>query len=129
MSISNIFFFFFNKGRWEIQADHPRELDRVEGKLWSLYYLICIIINNKIFSLGRTVTFTEQVYSFRIPTRGEALDIVSLDDGSIFAVTTSPVTLHAIDKEHQKILSIGLYEYFPLQGECNIIFKEYCLYT
>ncbi|RHZ72552.1 hypothetical protein Glove_242g5 [Diversispora epigaea] len=82
------------RGRWEIQVGRPRELDRVEG---------------------RTVTFTEQVYNFRIPTRGEALDIVGLEDGSLLAVTTNPVALHSIDKEHQKILSIDLYEYFPLQ--------------
>ncbi|CAG8551920.1 10698_t:CDS:10 [Diversispora eburnea] len=82
------------RGRWEIQVGRPRELDRIES---------------------RTVTFTEQVYNFRIPTRGEAIDIVGLEDGSLFAVTTNPVALHAIDKEHHKILSIDLYEYFPLQ--------------
>lgn len=61
------------------------------------------------------MTFTEQIYSFKIPTRGEALDIASLPDGSLFVVTTNPVTLHAIDQNHQKVRSIDMYEFFPLQ--------------
>ena len=61
------------------------------------------------------MTFTEQIYNFRIPTRGEALDIAALPDGSLFVVTTNPVTLHAIDQSHQKVRSIDLYEFFPLQ--------------
>ena len=61
------------------------------------------------------MTFTEQIYNFKVPTRGEALDMVALPDGSLFVVTTNPVTLHAIDQNHQKIRSIDLYEFFPLQ--------------
>lgn len=61
------------------------------------------------------MTFTEQTYSFKIPTHGEALDIVGLSDGSLFVVTTNPIILHAIDQNHQKIRSMDLYEYFPLQ--------------
>jgi von Willebrand factor A domain-containing protein 8 len=61
------------------------------------------------------VTFTEQIYSFKIPTRGEALDMVALPDRSLFVVTTNPVTLHAVDQNHQKIRSIDMYEFFPLQ--------------
>ncbi|CAB4415023.1 unnamed protein product [Rhizophagus irregularis] len=79
---------------WEIQVSEPKELDRTEGRI---------------------VTFTEQIYSFKIPTRGEALDIAALPDGSLFVVTTNPVTLHAIDQNHQKVRSIDMYEFFPLQ--------------
>ncbi|CAO3686219.1 unnamed protein product [Umbelopsis ramanniana] len=64
---------------------------------------------------GRSLTFTEQLYHFDIPTRGEALDIAAMDDGSMFIVTTNPVTLHRIEPKHQKIDSLDLYEYFPLQ--------------
>ncbi|GBC05388.1 hypothetical protein RclHR1_00620028 [Rhizophagus clarus] len=78
-------------GGWEIQVSKPKELDR------------------------RIVTFTEQIYSFKIPTRGEALDIAALPDGSLFVVTTNPVTLHAIDQNHQRVRSIDMYEFFPLQ--------------
>jgi len=81
-------------GNWEIQVSKPKELDRTEGRI---------------------VTFTEQIYNFKIPTRGEALDIAALPDGSLFVVTTNPVTLHAIDQCHQKVRSIDMYEFFPLQ--------------
>ncbi|KAL1924595.1 uncharacterized protein VTP21DRAFT_4249 [Calcarisporiella thermophila] len=64
---------------------------------------------------GRTVTFSEQLYSFKLPTRGDALDIVGLEDGALFAVTTNPVTLHWVDQGHKRINSFDLYEFFPLQ--------------
>jgi hypothetical protein len=64
---------------------------------------------------GRSIIFTEQLYHFDIPTRGEALDIAALDDGTMFVVTTNPVTLHRVEPRHQKVDSIDLYEYFPLQ--------------
>ncbi|KAI9354986.1 AAA domain-containing protein [Pilaira anomala] len=64
---------------------------------------------------GRSTTFSEQLYSFDIPTRGEALDIATMDDGSIYVVTTNPVTLHCIDPTHKRLDSLDLYEYFPLQ--------------
>lgn len=64
---------------------------------------------------SRSVTFSEQLYNFNIPTRGEALDIAALEDGSMFVVTTNPVTLHHVDTRHSNVDSIDLYEYFPLQ--------------
>ncbi|KAI9317743.1 AAA domain-containing protein [Dichotomocladium elegans] len=64
---------------------------------------------------GRSTVFSEQLYSFNIPTRGEALDIAALDDGSLFVVTTTPVTLHHIDPRHRQVDSLDLYEFFPLQ--------------
>ncbi|CAG8505992.1 1372_t:CDS:10 [Ambispora gerdemannii] len=82
------------RGGWEFHVNKTKELERTEG---------------------RTTTFTEQIYSFKIPTRGEALDIVGLEDGSLFAVTTNPITLHHIDKEHHLSKSVELYEYFPLK--------------
>ncbi|CAG8510049.1 14562_t:CDS:10, partial [Ambispora leptoticha] len=82
------------QGGWEFHMKKAKELERTEG---------------------RTTTFTEQIYSFKIPTRGEALDIVGLEDGSLFAVTTNPVTLHYIDKEHHLSRSVELYEFFPLK--------------
>ncbi|RCI00345.1 von Willebrand factor A domain-containing protein 8, partial [Rhizopus stolonifer] len=64
---------------------------------------------------GRSTVFSEQLYTFDIPTRGEALDIATLDDGSLFVVTTNPVTLHHVEPNHKRIDSLDLYEYFPLQ--------------
>ncbi|KAI9260188.1 AAA domain-containing protein [Sporodiniella umbellata] len=64
---------------------------------------------------GRSTVFSEQLYTFDIPTRGEALDIASIDDGTLFIVTTNPVTLHRIHPNHKKVDSLDLYEYFPLQ--------------
>ncbi|KAL7311976.1 hypothetical protein PS15m_009681 [Mucor circinelloides] len=64
---------------------------------------------------GRSTIFSEQLYTFDIPTRGEALDIATVDDGTLFVVTTNPVTLHRIDPNHKRIDSLDLYEYFPLQ--------------
>ncbi|KAF7726766.1 von Willebrand factor A domain-containing protein 8 [Apophysomyces ossiformis] len=64
---------------------------------------------------GRSTVFSEQLYTFTIPTRGEALDIAALEDGTLFVVTTNPVTLHRIEPRHQNIDSLDLYEYFPLQ--------------
>ncbi|KAI7898653.1 AAA domain-containing protein [Cokeromyces recurvatus] len=64
---------------------------------------------------GRSTVFSEELYSFHIPTRGEALDIATVDDGTLFVVTTNPVTLHRIDPNHKHVDSLDLYEYFPLQ--------------
>ncbi|KAI8646980.1 AAA domain-containing protein [Parasitella parasitica] len=64
---------------------------------------------------GRSTIFSEQLYTFDIPTRGEALDIAAIDDGTLFVVTTNPVTLHRIDPNHKRLDSLDLYEYFPLQ--------------
>lgn len=84
------------RGGWPIVAPKAvEELERVES---------------------RSVVFTEQIYSFKIPTRGEALDVISGEDGTLFVITTSPVTLHVVAPDHRKLLaSIDLYEYFPLQ--------------
>ncbi|CAM0142536.1 unnamed protein product [Umbelopsis sp. WA50703] len=83
------------RGGWDLESGKKwRELERKEG---------------------RSLTFTEQLYHFDIPTRGEALDIATLDDGTLFVITTNPVTLHRIEPRHQKIDSLDLYEYFPLQ--------------
>ncbi|CAG8455940.1 70_t:CDS:10, partial [Scutellospora calospora] len=103
------------RGLWEIHINEAKELNRTEGKQ-TLYYVIYFIHhNNFIYIKGRIDSFTEQIYSFRISTRGEAHDIVGLGDGSLFVVTTSPATLHAICQNHQKVRSIDLHEYFPLQ--------------
>lgn len=64
---------------------------------------------------GRSTIFSEQLYTFDIPTRGEALDIATVDDGTMYVVTTNPVTLHRIDPSHKRLDSLDLYEYFPLQ--------------
>ncbi|KAI8341541.1 hypothetical protein BC941DRAFT_416834, partial [Chlamydoabsidia padenii] len=83
------------RGGWDLDMDKKwRDLDRKEG---------------------RSTVFSEQLYTFDVPTRGEALDIAAADDGTLFAVTTSPVTLHRIEPRHQKVDSLDLYEYFPLQ--------------
>ncbi|CAO3595524.1 unnamed protein product [Absidia cylindrospora] len=83
------------RGGWDLEMDKKwRDLDRKEG---------------------RSTTFSEQLYTFDVPTRGEALDISAADDGTLFAVTTSPVTLHRIEPRHHKVDSLDLYEYFPLQ--------------
>jgi hypothetical protein len=83
------------RGGWDLDLDKKwRDLDRKEG---------------------RSTVFSEQLYTFDVPTRGEALDIAAADDGTLFAVTTSPVTLHRIEPRHHKVDSLDLYEYFPLQ--------------
>lgn len=83
------------RGGWDLDLDKKwRDLDRKEG---------------------RSTVFSEQLYTFDVPTRGEALDISAADDGTLFAVTTSPVTLHRIEPGHHKVDSLDLYEYFPLQ--------------
>ncbi|KAI8991241.1 AAA domain-containing protein [Mycotypha africana] len=64
---------------------------------------------------GRSIVFSEQLYTFDISTRGEALDIAAVDDGTIFVVTTNPVTLHRVEPSHKHVDSLDLYEYFPLQ--------------
>ncbi|KAI8983752.1 AAA domain-containing protein [Pilobolus umbonatus] len=64
---------------------------------------------------GRSTIFSEQLYQFDIPNRGEALDIASTPDGSLYVVTTNPVTLHHVDPSHKRYESLDLYEYFPLQ--------------
>ncbi|KAI9301803.1 hypothetical protein BJ944DRAFT_233592, partial [Cunninghamella echinulata] len=83
------------RGGWDLETDKKwKDLERKEG---------------------RSNVFSEQLYHFEIPTRGEALDIAAEDDGTLYVVTTSPVTLHKIEPNHYKIDSIDLYEYFPLQ--------------
>lgn len=83
------------RGGWDLETDKKwKDLERKEG---------------------RSTVFSEQLYHFDIPTRGEALDIAAAEDGTLFVVTTSPVTLHKVDSRHYKVDSIDLYEYFPLQ--------------
>ncbi|CEG83438.1 hypothetical protein RMATCC62417_17358 [Rhizopus microsporus] len=83
------------RGGWDISIDKNwKDLERKEG---------------------RSTVFSEMLYTFDIPTRGEALDIAAMDDGTLFIVTTNPVTLHRVNPNHKKIDSLDLYEYFPLQ--------------
>ncbi|KAG0177699.1 von Willebrand factor A domain-containing protein 8 [Apophysomyces sp. BC1021] len=83
------------RGGWDIEVGKKwRDLERKEG---------------------RSTVFSEQLYTFNIPTRGEALDIAALEDGTLFVVTTNPVTLHRIEPRHHNVDSLDLYEYFPLQ--------------
>ncbi|KAI8350392.1 AAA domain-containing protein [Blakeslea trispora] len=85
------------RGGWDMEGTSTKEWKELERKE------------------GRSTIFSEQLYTFDIPTRGEALDVASLDDGSLFVVTTNPVTLHHIEPMHKRIESLDLYEYFPLQ--------------
>ncbi|KAG0209285.1 von Willebrand factor A domain-containing protein 8 [Mortierella sp. NVP41] len=82
------------RGGWNVTAGTPRDLERSEG---------------------RSVVFSEQLYHFKIPTRGEALDIISTEKGTLYAISTNPVTLHFIDAAHRTVRSADMYEYFPLQ--------------
>lgn len=78
---------------------------------------------------GRSTVFSEQLYNFTVPTRGEALDVAALDDGSLFMVTTNPVTLHYVEPRHQRVDSLDLYEYFPLQRGRWIQYKQHQHFT
>ncbi|TPX40629.1 hypothetical protein SeLEV6574_g06527 [Synchytrium endobioticum] len=83
------------RGNWRISIPEKwTELERVEA---------------------RSTVFSEQVYSFKLPTNGECVDLITASDGSIMAITTNPVTLHIISSNHRQTISIDLYEYFPLQ--------------
>ncbi|KAF9979600.1 von Willebrand factor A domain-containing protein 8 [Mortierella antarctica] len=82
------------RGGWNVTPGTPRDLERSEG---------------------RSVVFSEQLYHFKIPTRGEALDIISTEKGTLYAISTNPVTLHYIDAAHRTVRSADMYEYFPLQ--------------
>ncbi|KAF9204985.1 von Willebrand factor A domain-containing protein 8 [Haplosporangium sp. Z 27] len=82
------------RGGWIVTPGVPRDLERSEG---------------------RSVVFSEQLYHFKIPTRGEALDIISTENGNLYAISTNPVTLHFIDSAHRTVRSADMYEYFPLQ--------------
>ncbi|KAG0045398.1 von Willebrand factor A domain-containing protein 8 [Gryganskiella cystojenkinii] len=82
------------RGGWNVTPGVARDLERSEG---------------------RSVVFSEQLYHFKIPTRGEALDIVSTDKGTLYAISTNPVTLHYVDAAHRTVRSADMYEYFPLQ--------------
>ncbi|KAG0082211.1 von Willebrand factor A domain-containing protein 8, partial [Linnemannia elongata] len=76
------------RGGWNVTAGTPRDLERSEGR---------------------------SLYHFKIPTRGEALDIISTEKGTLYAITTNPVTLHYVDAAHRTVRSADMYEYFPLQ--------------
>ncbi|KAG0215924.1 von Willebrand factor A domain-containing protein 8 [Mortierella sp. GBA30] len=82
------------RGGWNVTPGVPRDLERSEG---------------------RSVVFSEQLYHFKIPTRGEALDIITTEKGTLYAISTNPVTLHFIDAAHRTVRSADMYEYFPLQ--------------
>ncbi|KAF9184077.1 von Willebrand factor A domain-containing protein 8 [Haplosporangium sp. Z 767] len=82
------------RGGWNVTPGVARDLERSEG---------------------RSVVFSEQLYHFKIPTRGEALDIISTEKGTLYAISTNPVTLHFIDAAHRTVRSADMYEYFPLQ--------------
>ncbi|TPX32182.1 hypothetical protein SmJEL517_g04613 [Synchytrium microbalum] len=66
-------------------------------------------------SEARSTLFTEQVYAFKLPTKGECLDLMTAADGTMMAITTNPVTLNIVTPNHRQQIAIDLYEYFPLQ--------------
>ena len=61
---------------------------------------------------GRSTVFSEQCYSLNMPTQGEALDVAALDDGTLYVITTNPVTLHWIEPAHHKVASLDLSNIF-----------------
>ena len=67
-------------------------------------------------SEGRSVVFTEQLYGFKVPSRGQVLDYVVLEDNSVHVVVTDPISLCSIDPSHRFYNILDLYEYFPLIG-------------
>ncbi|ORZ15094.1 AAA domain-domain-containing protein [Absidia repens] len=83
---------FYNKKHLDVNKNNWRDLNRKES---------------------RTTVFSEQLYSFGLPTRGESLDLAVADDDTLFALTTLPLTLHRIDPQHRKVDSLDLHEYFP----------------
>ncbi|CAO3593309.1 unnamed protein product [Absidia cylindrospora] len=82
----------YNKKHLDVNEDNWRDLNRKES---------------------RTTVFSEQLYTFGLPTRGEALDLAAAEDDTLFALTTLPLTLHRIDAQHRKVDSLDLYDYFP----------------
>ncbi|KAI9366882.1 AAA domain-containing protein, partial [Zopfochytrium polystomum] len=66
---------------------------------------------------GRTLVFSELVYSFRLPAKGEGIDILCsrFKPALTYALSSNPITLHVIDQRHLQSTPVDLYEYFPLQ--------------
>ncbi|KAI9345549.1 AAA domain-containing protein [Obelidium mucronatum] len=64
----------------------------------------------------RSVSFTEQVYAFKIPCEGEVLDACGhTASGSFYVLASNPIALFLIDSTHRKLQMLDLYEFFPLQ--------------
>jgi len=83
------------RGMWKLKDAVPEPLERNEG---------------------RSVIFTEQLYGFKVPTRGHVLDVLCTPDGTVHAITTEPITLFTVGPQHRQVSSMDLYEYFPLMG-------------
>ncbi|KAJ3223480.1 von Willebrand factor A domain-containing protein 8 [Clydaea vesicula] len=81
------------------------------------------LVFSKVFNLdivlGRVKSYTELLYSFKIPTNilknGEAADSIILSNGEVLILTINPVTLYRIDASFRHATPIDLYEYFPMQ--------------
>ncbi|KAJ3144684.1 von Willebrand factor A domain-containing protein 8, partial [Irineochytrium annulatum] len=66
---------------------------------------------------GRSLVFSELLYSIKLPTKGEGLDVIAstAHEGRLYALTTNPVTLSILDERHRRASQVDLYEYYPLQ--------------
>jgi MoxR-like ATPase len=65
---------------------------------------------------SRSITFSEQMYSFKVPVKtGEAMDVICAQDGRIFVLTSNPVAVHVVHADHKRLIAtMDLYEYFPM---------------
>ncbi|RKO83637.1 hypothetical protein BDK51DRAFT_25495, partial [Blyttiomyces helicus] len=83
---------------------------------------------------GRSRVFTEQLYTFTVPTAGEALHAVRAVDDTLYVVTSSPVTVHMVTGQRTAV-ALDLYEYFPLQSVtpqlklAQVAPGKFCLYS
>ncbi|KAJ3061734.1 von Willebrand factor A domain-containing protein 8, partial [Podochytrium sp. JEL0797] len=68
---------------------------------------------------ARSVTFTEQMYGFKIPCNGEVLGVCRPSSSSagdpFYVISTNPICLFLVDGAHRKLQILDLYEFFPLQ--------------
>ncbi|KAJ1553797.1 hypothetical protein HK096_006390, partial [Nowakowskiella sp. JEL0078] len=63
----------------------------------------------------RTMNFTEQLYSFNVPGKGEILDSIVTEEGNLIILSTKPFRLLFVEGNHRQAKEIEIYEFVPLQ--------------
>nr|KAJ3422948.1 von Willebrand factor A domain-containing protein 8 [Polyrhizophydium stewartii] len=104
--------------KWAIQIG---KLLRLEGRLSELSARTWETLDRKD---GRASVFSELLYTFQLPIKGEPMDIICGADDTLYSLSVSPVTLTVISPDHRLFQNIDLYEYIPSTRETVLRIAE-----
>ncbi|KAJ8326810.1 hypothetical protein O5D80_004253 [Batrachochytrium dendrobatidis] len=72
----------------------------------------------------RATTFTELLYTFKLPCVGNSLDIIHAHDHCLLVATAEPSMLTIISPDHRTYQKIELYEYVPATSGTRLYIAE-----